>query len=336
MTGAGGGSMSAPCRPGSRSALARARPAPCWRRSLDHQPGAPRRRRPGGGGLGPDARRRRKPRNVVNIINSATVLYLSGIAVADRLPDEPVQHRRRRPVPHRRVRRRRRSPARPGCRATSTSLLAIVVAMAVGALWAGIAGVLQVTRGRQRGHLDDHAERHRDRAWSAYLLRKASVAGEGSNVIDTKTIPEGSRSAASRSFGDTRRERLRLRRCSPSSSGFALLVRAQPDPVRLRPAGHRALRDRRRRQRRQRQADDRRRDAALRRRRRPGRHADRCSATPHLRLDVPVRARLRRHRDRAARPQQPVGIAFGALLFAFLDEQSNPLQILAASRPTSS
>ena len=39
----------------------------------------------------------------------------------------------------------------------------VVVAVVVGALWAGIAGTAQGDPGRQRGHLDDHAERHRCR-----------------------------------------------------------------------------------------------------------------------------------------------------------------------------
>ena len=61
-----------------------------------------------------------------------------------------------------------------------------------------------------------------------------------------------------------------------------LLVRAQPHPLRLRPARHRASRDRRRGQRRQRQADGRHDDAALRRGRRPGRHAEAARRVLHL------------------------------------------------------
>ncbi len=49
----------------------------------------------------------------------------------------------------------------------------------------------------------------------------------------------------------------------------------------------------------------------------------------HLRHDLPVRARLRRHRHRPARPQQPGRHRLRRAAVRFLDEQSNPLQILA-------
>ena len=68
-------------------------------------------------------------------------------------------------------------------------------------------------------------------------------------------------------------------------------------------------------------------DAALRRRRRPGRHADAVRRRAQLRhrpfqaglgfAGIAVALLGRNH---------PVGIAFGALLFAFLDEQANPLE----------
>ena len=54
-----------------------------------------------------------------------------------------------------------------------------------------------------------------------------------------------------------------------------------------------------------------------------------------LRLDAPVRARLRRHREALLGRNHPIGIAFGALLFAYLNEQSNPLQILVGVSRTS-
>ena len=97
--------------------------------------------------------------------------------------------------------------------------------------------------------------------------------------------------------------RLRWSSRSWSASRFWLLLNRTRFGFDLRATG--AVRDRRGRQRHQRQADGRRLDAALRRRRRPDRHADPLRRRLHLRLDVPVRARLRRHRGRAARPQQP-------------------------------
>ena len=64
----------------------------------------------------------------------------------DRLPDEPVQHRRRGPVP-RRASPPPPSPAQAWLPGTLNTVVAILVAMLAGALWAGIAGVLRVTRG---------------------------------------------------------------------------------------------------------------------------------------------------------------------------------------------
>ena len=64
--------------------------------------------------------------------------------------------------------------------------------MAVGALWAGIAGVLRATRGVSEV-ISTIMLNAIATGLVAYLLRKASVQEEGSNVIATKTIPEGSR-----------------------------------------------------------------------------------------------------------------------------------------------
>ena len=91
----------------------------------------------------------------------------------------------------------------------------------------------------------------------------------------------------------------------------------------------RAVRDGRRRERRQGQADGPHLDGHLRCSRRPGRDAAALRPGLHLRRHVPVRPRVRRHRHRAARPQQRVGIIFAALLWAYLDAQGNGLQINA-------
>ena len=74
-------------------------------------------------------------------------------------------------------------------------------------------------------------------------------------------------------------------------------------------------------------------DAALRRRGRADRDADVVRRRPQLRLVVPDRPRLHRHRRGAARPQPPGRIAFGALIFAFLSEQATLLNILAGISP---
>ena len=48
---------------------------------------------------------------------------------------------------------------------------------------------------------------------------------------------------------------------------------------------------------------------------------------PPLQPRLPGRHRLHRHRHRAARPQPPVGIAFGALLWSFLDRSQQILDL---------
>ena len=70
--------------------------------------------------------------------------------------------------------------------------LAIVCAMAVGALWAGIAGMLRATRGVSEV-ISTIMLNAIATALVAYLLRKAAVRVEGSNAIGTKKIPESSR-----------------------------------------------------------------------------------------------------------------------------------------------
>ena len=87
-------------------------------------------------------------RNIVNILNNTGDPLPLRAGRGDRLPDEPVQHRRRGSVP-----RRRPSPPRvfageawlPGN--AQHRRWRSCVAMVAGALWAGIAGVLKVTRG---------------------------------------------------------------------------------------------------------------------------------------------------------------------------------------------
>jgi general nucleoside transport system permease protein len=130
-------------------------------------------------------------RNLGNIINNATVLYLSGLAAAIGF---------RMNLFNIGVDGQYRIAAfvaavvageawLPGYLNTA---LAVVAAMAVGALWAGIAGVLRATRGVSEV-ISTIMLNFIATGLVAYLLRKASVQEEGSNVIATKTIPEESR-----------------------------------------------------------------------------------------------------------------------------------------------
>ena len=85
-----------------------------------------------------------RPRQMVNIVNSATVLYLSAIAVAVGFRMNLFNIGVDGPVPRRRLRRAPCSPVRPGCPARSTSSLTIVVAMVAGGLWAAHRGLPKV------------------------------------------------------------------------------------------------------------------------------------------------------------------------------------------------
>jgi general nucleoside transport system permease protein len=130
-------------------------------------------------------------RNVANIVNSATVLYLSGLAVAVGF---------RMNLFNIGVDGQYRIAAfcaawvageawLPGYLGT---LLAVVAAMLVGALWAGIAAVLRAYRGVSEV-ISTIMLNAISTSVVAYLLRRAAVRTEGSNVIETKEVPEGSR-----------------------------------------------------------------------------------------------------------------------------------------------
>ena len=106
-----------------------------------------------------------------------------------RVPDEPVQHRRRGPVPRRVFARRRRRRRGAGCRASSTRSPPLLVAMLVGAAWAGIAGVLQATRGVSEV-ISTIMLNAIAMSLVAYLLRQVGVREEGSNT----SAPRRSRS----------------------------------------------------------------------------------------------------------------------------------------------
>ncbi|WP_193614642.1 ABC transporter permease [Nocardioides lijunqiniae] len=130
-------------------------------------------------------------RNLANIIKNATVLYLSGLAVAFgfrmNLFNIGVDGQYR--VAAFTAAVVAGEAWLPGYLNTA---FAIVCAMAVGAMWAGIAGVLRATRGVSEV-ISTIMLNAIATGLVAYLLRKVAVREAGSNDIGTKQIPEGSR-----------------------------------------------------------------------------------------------------------------------------------------------
>jgi general nucleoside transport system permease protein len=129
-------------------------------------------------------------RNVGNIIDNATVLYLSGIAAAIgfrmNLFNIGVDGQYRIAAFTAAV-----VAGEAWLPGYLNTVLALVCAMAVGALWAGIAGVLRATRGVSEV-ISTIMLNAIATGLVAYLLRKAADRVEGSNVVATKTIPEES------------------------------------------------------------------------------------------------------------------------------------------------
>ena len=130
-------------------------------------------------------------RNVVNIINSATVLYLSGVAVAIGFKMTLFNIG---------VDGQYRIAAfvaavvagegwLPGALNTA---LAIAAAILVGAAWAGIAGLLRATRGVSEV-ISTIMLNFISTGLVAFFLRQVAVREEGSNIIGTRPIPEDSR-----------------------------------------------------------------------------------------------------------------------------------------------
>ena len=156
----------------------------------DHQPGAARRRRPGRRGLGPAPVGARDAQRRPTSSTTRTVLYLSGLAVGHRLPDEPVQHRRRRAVPRSPRSPPPSSPARPGCPATSTprsrSSARWPSARCGPASPACCARPAASARSSRRSCSTPSRP-----ALVAYLLRKVAVREEGSNVDRHQGDPRG-------------------------------------------------------------------------------------------------------------------------------------------------
>ncbi len=130
-------------------------------------------------------------RNLANIVNQACVLYLSAIAVAIgfrmNLFNIGVDGQYRVAAFVAAV-----VAGEAWLPGYLNTVLALVCAMAVGAAWAGIAGLLRATRGVSEV-ISTIMLNFISTSVVAYLLRKAAVSDEGSNALGTKVVPEGSR-----------------------------------------------------------------------------------------------------------------------------------------------
>jgi simple sugar transport system permease protein len=131
-----------------------------------------------------------QPRNVANIVNAATVLYLSGLAVAVgfrmNLFNIGVDGQYRIAAFAAAV-----VAGEAWLPGYLNTLLAILAAVLVGAAWAGIAGLLRATRGVSEV-ISTIMLNFISTSLVAYLLRQVAVREEGSNIIETRRIPEGS------------------------------------------------------------------------------------------------------------------------------------------------
>ncbi len=240
------------------------------------------------------------PRNVVNIINNSSVLYLSALAAAIgfrmNLFNIGVEGQYR-------------------------------VAVFAAAAFAGqgwlpgplnvIVAVLDRDRQRRRlgrdrrrpqghpgrlgGDLHDHAERHRGVPDG---LPAAQVGRHRRQQHPDQAAAQGLLGAGHPAHPGCPQRGARPRRDRPA--GRRRLRRAAgPVPLRLRAPRDRRLRDRRGGQRHRRTPDGGDLDGHLRRDRRPGGPAAALRRHALLRHHVPVRPRVRRHRGRPAGPQQP-------------------------------
>ncbi|QWC85933.1 ABC transporter permease [Nocardioidaceae bacterium] len=128
-------------------------------------------------------------RNVANIVNNASVLYLSGIAVAIGF---------RMNLFNIGVDGQYRIAAFAAAVVAGENLLpgylntalAIIAAMLVGAAWAGIAGLLRAYRGVSEV-ISTIMLNFISTGLVAYFLRQVAVREEGSNIIATATIENG-------------------------------------------------------------------------------------------------------------------------------------------------
>jgi simple sugar transport system permease protein len=140
-------------------------------------------------------------RGYVNILNAATVYYLSAVAVAIgfrmNLFNIGVDGQYR--VASFVAAVVAGEAWLPGYLNTA---LAVLAAMLAGAAWAGIAGILRVTRGVSEV-ISTIMLNAAATALVAYLLRKAAVDNGSSNIVSTKPVPEGSRVGGFTLFSDT-------------------------------------------------------------------------------------------------------------------------------------
>jgi general nucleoside transport system permease protein len=132
-----------------------------------------------------------EPRNIANIINSATVLYLSGLAVAVgfrmNLFNIGVDGQYRIAAFAAAV------VAGEGWLPGALNVvLTVAAAVLVGAAWAGIAGVLRAARGVSEV-ISTIMLNFISTSLVAYFLRRVAVREEGSNIVATREIPESSR-----------------------------------------------------------------------------------------------------------------------------------------------
>ena len=130
-------------------------------------------------------------RNIANILNNATVLYLSGLAVAVgfrmNLFNIGVDGQYRVAAFVAAV-----VAGEAWLPGAANTVLAILAAMLAGAAWAGIAGVLRARRGVSEV-ISTIMLNFIATGLVAYFLRRVAVREEGSNDIGTKEVPEGSR-----------------------------------------------------------------------------------------------------------------------------------------------
>ena len=174
-----------------------------------------------------------------------------------RLQDEPVQHRRRRPVPARRVRWPPPSAAPFTCPGRCTSLVIVVVADGGRRRLGGHRRRAQGHPRRQRGHLHDHAQRHRHRRSSPTCSRTDKLdVRPGSNNIGDQADRRRPGSCPGISTDPGQRHRgLRLHRPRRRSSGSATPC-CSAAPASASTCGPPAVRVGGRGQRRERQAHD--------------------------------------------------------------------------------
>jgi len=269
-------------------------------------------------------------RNLSNIIDNATVLYLSGLAVAIgfkmNLFNIGVDGQYRVAAFAAAV-----VAGEAWLPGYLNTVLAILVAIAVGAVWAGIAGALRATRGVSEV-ISTIMLNAIATGLVAYLLRKAAVREEGSNVLNTKTIPEGSRipnisigeGAATEIYGF-------IFIAVAAGFGYWFLLNKTRFGFDLRATGRSAT------------------AAAA-----SGISEKKMIIVAMLisggaagLVGLPIIFGSSYHYGSTFQSglgfagiaiallgrNHPIGIAFGALLFAFLDEQSNPLQILVGVSP---